>query len=197
MKKFSQDTTVALLLLCAATLTHARPPLADQDLRQVQGQDGVTLMGDLHIKTEVFTYTDTDANGGAISLNGITINGMYVKRYDILRGLPTGTSLVTEANTAGTFGAAVAQAMQSHLGESGTVLPSSMTAQQMAIAMASGVYPGGDVIQIAFPNVGLNGAVMPSFSVTSITLSNSSASFGALSVDKIDMQGTKRWMWSH
>lgn len=196
MKKISQDT-LALLLLGAATLAHARAPLTDQDLAQVRGEDGVTVMGDLKIKTEAFVYTDTDATGGLISFNTISINGMYVKRYDVLRGLPAGSTVLAESNTAGTFGAAVAQSMQPYLGESGTVLPTSQTAQQMAIAMASGVYPGGDVVQIAFPNVGLNGAVAPSFSVNSITMGNSSASFGSLSLDKIDMQGTKRWLWPH
>lgn len=196
MKNISQDT-LALLLLGAVTLAHAGTPLTDQDLRKVQGQDGVTVMGDLQIKTQAFTYTDTDATGGAISLNGITIHGMYVKRYDILRGLPTGSTVVAESNTAGTFGSAVAQSMQPYLGESGTVLPTSQTAQQMALAMAAGVYTSGDVVQIAFPSAGLNGAVMPSFTVNSITMGNSSASFGSLSLDKIDMQGTKRWLWPH
>lgn len=196
MKKFSQDS-LALLLLGAAALAHAGTPLTDQDLRKVQGQDGVTVMGDLKIKTEAFTYTDTDATGGSISLNHITINGMYVKRYDILRGLPAGSTVLAESNTAGTFGSAVAQSMQPYLGESGTVLPASQTAQQIAMAMAAGVYTSGDVVQIAFPSAGLNGALMPSFTVNSITMGNSSASFGSLSLDKIDMQGTKRWLWPH
>lgn len=196
MKKISQDT-LAWLLLGAATLAHASTPLSDQDLEKVRGEDGVTVMGDLKIKTESFTYTDTDASGGAISLNQISITGMYVKRYDILRGLPVASTLIAEANLPGTFGSSVAQSMQPYLGESGAVTTTSQTAQQMSMAMAAGLYASGDVVQIAFPNAGLNGAVTPSIVINSITMGNSTASFGSVALDKIDMQGTKRWLWPH
>ncbi|MGE5452943.1 MAG: DUF6160 family protein [Acidobacteriota bacterium] len=186
-----------LLGACVVSAAYAGAPLSDQDLRSVQGRDGVTVMGDLKIKTDAFTYTDTDASGGAISFNGIAIQGIYVKRYDILRGLPIAGSLVTEANTPGTFGSAVALSMQPYLGESGTVLPTSQTALQMSTAMAAGLYTSGDVVQIAFPNAGLDSALMPSFTVHSVTMGHGSASFGSLTLDKIDMQGTKRWLWSH
>lgn len=196
MKKISQETIAALL--CLAGWAHAGTALTDQDLRKVQGKDGVTVMGDLKIKTDAFVYTDTDANGGSISFNGITINGMYVKRYDILRGLPITSTMVSEANTPGTFGSAVASSMQPYLGESGVVTAGSQTAQQMAMAMSAGLYTSGDVVQIAFPNAGLNGVLTPTFSVTSITTGGGSgASFGSLTLDKVDMQGTKRWLWAH
>ncbi|HET8694822.1 MAG TPA: DUF6160 family protein [Aquabacterium sp.] len=195
MKVAFKSGIAALTYLSACAVAQAAGPLSDQDLRSVQGQDGVTLMGDLHIKTDAFVYTDTDANGGSISFNGIAINGMFVRRYDILRGQPL--NYVSDANTPGSFGNAVASSMQPYLGESGTVTASSQTAQQMNAAIAAGIYTGGDVVQIAFPNAGLSSDVMPSFTVQSITMGHSDNSFGSLTLDKIDFQGTKRWLWPH
>ncbi|HET8870279.1 MAG TPA: DUF6160 family protein [Aquabacterium sp.] len=195
MKTTFKQEVIALVCLSACWVAQAAGPLSDQDLRKVQGKDGVTLMGDLNIKTDSFVYTDTDANGGSISLNGITIRGMFVRQYDILRGQPL--NYVSDANAPGSFGYVVARSMQPYLGESGTVTASSQTAQQMNLALSAGLYNGADVIQIAFPNAGLSAEVMPSFTVQSITTGNSDKSLGSLTVDKIDFQGTKRWLWPH
>ena len=189
---------VALALLAALSLdASARKPATDQDLRAAQGKDGVTLVGDLQIKSEAFIYTDTDISGGSLSFNDISVKGLFVRRYDILSGRDTGLSTSANANVPGSFVHAVAQSMQSYLGESGPVTASSQTAQQLSLARLAGLYEQGDVVQVAFPNAGLASALTPTYKIDSITMGNSNNSFGSVTLDKVDFQGTKRWMWPH
>lgn len=189
---------VAAALLAAVSLNaSARKPASDQDLRAAQGKDGVTLVGDLQIKSEAFIYTDTDVAGGSLSFNDISVKGLFVKRYDILSGRNNSLSTADNANVSGSFVHAVAQSMQSYLGESGPVTSGSITAQQLSQARLAGLYEQGDVVQVAFPNAGLNSALTPTYKIESITMGNSANSFGSVTLDKVDFQGTKRWMWSH
>lgn len=188
---------VAALLVGLSFHASARKQASDQDLRSAQGKDGVTLVGDLQIRSEAFVYKDTDVAGGTLSFNDISVKGLFVRRYDILTGRDTDLSTAGNANVPGSFVHTVAQSMQVYLGETGPVTSSSQTAQQLSLARLAGLYEQGDVVQVAFPNAGLNSALTPTYKIEAITMGNSANSFGSVTLDKVDFQGTKRWMWPH
>ena len=65
-----------------------------------------------------------------------------------------------------------------------------------AAAVATGFYNGtSDVVQIAIPEVAAGKYL--TMSVDSIKMGNSTASFGSMALNSIDMRGTKVWIWAH
>ena len=65
-------------------------------------------------------------------------------------------------------------------------------------ALGSGLYDGvSDVVQLAFPNTGMDTRTSSTVTVGSITNGMSNKSYGALSLVHFDVQGTKMWVWSH
>lgn len=74
-----------------------------------------------------------------------------------------------------------------------------------AIRTASGVSgdffnPASDVVQIAIPaatHVSLPAPALLSVSVDSVTMGGSTASFGKMAMNQIDLRGTSVWMWAH
>jgi len=210
--KFS---AVALALSALASSAFALSSIDDAAMSAVSGQDGVSIAGDLNINIGSFKYTDTDTQGGSVSFNDIGFKGMFVMTIDILKGVAasnivldstspigvttaTAGALLTAANTSGNVINAVGTAMQSYLGESGAIASGSATATNLVKLVTGGVYAGGDVVQFAFPNAGLDHKLAPSLTVNSITMGNSNgASFGSMAINNIDMQGTKVWMWAH
>jgi hypothetical protein len=171
--KLSIAAAIASLAFSASAMTS----IQDDELSQVTGQDGVSIGGDLHINIGSFKYTDTDATGGSVSFNNIGIKGMFVMTVDILN--------------ASTFSSGVGAAMAALGANPATELPK---------LVAAGIYDGAsDVVQFAFPAAGLDSKLAPSLTVGSITLGNSvgNKSFGSFSLNNIDLQGTKIWMWAH
>ena len=178
---------VAAALTGLALSASAMTSIADEELSQVSGQDGVSIGGDLHIDIGSFQYTDTDATGGSVSFNNIKINGMFVMTVDILN------------NAA--FAGAVGGAMVGH------GLTAAEATTNLGNLVAAGVYDNkSDVVQFAFPNANQDIRLAPSISVASIKLGsttagvhtdNSSPSFGSFAINNIDLQGTKIWMWAH
>lgn len=171
---------VAAALTGLALSASAMTSIADEELSQVSGQDGVSIGGDLHIDIGSFQYTDTDATGGSVSFNNIKINGMFVMTVDILN------------NAA--FAGAVGGAMVGH------GLTAAEAATNLGLLVTNGVYDNAsDVVQFAFPNAGQDARLSPSITVGSITMGNSvgNKSFGSFAMNNIDLQGTKIWMWAH
>ncbi|HJV62540.1 MAG TPA: DUF6160 family protein [Albitalea sp.] len=172
-------TAVAAALASLALSASAMTSIADSDLSQVTGQDGVSIVADLNINIGSFQYTDKDNGGASVAFNNIGISGMMVMTVDVL----TGGAFQTAAATA--------------LGARG-VNAADTTTILTATAAATG-FVGNDVVQFAFPTVGGVTArqVAPSITVDSITTGHGGASFGGFALNNIDLQGTKVWMYGH
>jgi hypothetical protein len=170
--------SAALAALSLACSAQAMTSIADSDLAAVTGQDGVSIAGDLNINIGSFKYTDTDATGGSVSFNNIGIKGMFVMTVDVLN------------HTA--FAGAVGASMVGH-GLTATEANTNLTN-----LVTAGVYDNAsDVVQFAFPQANQDARLTPSITVGSITMGNSTKSFGSFALNNMDLQGTKIWMWAH
>jgi hypothetical protein len=178
MLKLTAAAALAALSLSASAMT----AIADQDLSAVAGQDGVSIAADLNINIGSFTYTDTDATGGSVSFNKITVRGMLAMTIDVLN--------------AAAFQTAVGASVLANGGGADTALIVGGTATALG-------YTGGDVVQFAFPAaVGVGAAAAahnatPTITVGSITTGNGGASFGSIQIKNMDLQGTTVWMFGH
>jgi hypothetical protein len=201
--------TLTLAALAALSFgASAMTAIDDEALSTVSGQDGVTIAGDLNINIGSFQYTDTGSTGGSVSFNNIGVRGLFVMQIDILKG-------VSEADVAGfkTGDAAATAAVLASAGTSGTAVNSmavsigtrlaqqgvttTTTNAELGKFVMGGLYNGGDVVQFAFPNAGLDHSLSPTVTVGSIKMGGSSASFGSLAINNIDMQGSKFAIWAH
>ncbi|MED5620500.1 DUF6160 family protein [Ideonella sp. BN130291] len=168
---------VAAALSAAALSASAMTSIQDEELSQVSGQDGVSIVADLNINIGSFTYGDS---GNTVSFNNIGITGMIVNTIDVLSGAE--------------FQSAASAALASH----GVTAPADIGAVLTATAAATG-FTGGDVVQFAFPNVGGVTArpATPTITVASVTTGHGGASFGSFEIKNLDLQGTKVWMYGH
>jgi len=174
--------SAAAALVAASLSASAMTTIADDELSTVAGQDGVSIAADLNINIGAFTYTDTDATGGSVSFNSITVRGMMDMTIDVLNAAAfqsaAGASILANGGGANTA----------------TILT--------GIAGALG-YAGGDVVQFAFPAAVGTGAaaaahaVTPTITIGSITTGNGGASFGSIQIKNLDLQGTTVWMFGH
>lgn len=173
---------VAAALSSLAVSAFALAPMQDADLSDVSGQDGVTIGANLNINIGSFVYTDTDSNGGSISFKNIEIRGAIAAEIDIINN-------ATALGTLAAVGVAAAGA-------------------------PAGFMPAGDVVRIALPEATVgNAAAGLSHAVTtrgaartsnnlyvgvdSMTMGNSTKSFGAVAMNDIKMQGTTVLIWAH
>jgi len=168
--------SAAAALVAASLSASAMTTIADEELSQVAGQDGVSIAADLNINIGAFTYTDS---GASVSFNNITVRGLMDMTIDVLGAAAFQTAVGTSITTLG--------------GNAATVLP--------ATAAALGYNGTSDVVQFAFPaSTGAEAdthAVTPTITVGSITTGNGGASFGGLQIKNLDLQGTKVWMFGH
>lgn len=175
---YSRVLPSVLCWVACMAQAHALTSLSDADLRLVAAMDGVTMAGDLNIKIGTFVYLDTDAMGGSVAFNSVTVRGHYVQTVDSL--------------SSSEFAGKAASSMRGH------GLSAADAAIQVSTLMANGAYDmNADVVQIAFPDVGLDRRLSPSVHIRSVTMGNSTKSIGALQLKNFDLQGTSTWSWQH
>ncbi|MGZ5202265.1 MAG: DUF6160 family protein [Telluria sp.] len=166
---------VVAALSSIAAYASAMTPIADKDLSKVSGQDGVSIAADLHVNIGDFTYTNTSANGGSVSFKDIALSGTFAMTLDVISGasfanLATGT------------------------GDAFSVLGLSTSNAPAAIGA---FYGGGDVVKIAIPNLTVDTAHQLNMSVGAISMGGSTASFGKMAMNNIQLQGTSVYIWAH
>lgn len=181
-----KQTLSAIALSIAAASSFAMTAVDDGALSQVTGQDGVTIGGDLNVKIGSFTWTDTDATGGSVSFNDISIKGMFVATIDVLNR--------------DTFVSAVGAGMTARLLANGVAAGdvAGLVSTNLTNLVTYGVYDNAsDVVQFAFPNANLDTRLTPTIKIASITNGNSTKSYGSLEIKNLDLQGTKIWLYAH
>jgi len=170
--KFFKMSAVAAMLASFAFSASALTPVSDEALSQVAGQDGVSIVADLHVNIGSFTYSDS---GNTTSMNNISVSGVLAATIDVI----SGTQFQGDA-----VGALVGTGMD---------VASATTAMTAAAPLLG--FNGQDVIQIGIPAVaGTNGL---NISVASMTTGNGGASMGGIALSKLDIGGTKVWMFGH
>jgi hypothetical protein len=187
--KFFKLAAVAAALAGAALSASAMTSIQDDQLSQVTGQDGVSIVANLNINIGSFQYTDTDTNGGSVSFNNISIHGLMPMTVDVLNA----------AAFAGPTGAAAAAVAAQDIATNGAATLSAAQIGGILTATAAGTgYTGQDVVQFAFPTINADAsAVSPTIKVGSITTGNGGASFGSFALNHLDLQGTQVWMYGH
>jgi len=184
LKRIAIATALSSITLAASAMT----PIADTELSQVSGQDGVSIAASLNVNIGSFTYSDTNANGGSVSFNDIGIKGTVAATLDIVN--------------AATFELAVFAPSAS--GGLGVLNPAALTGAAAATQAANlaAFYPGTDVVKIAIPNIATDAGL--NVTVGSITMGNASGaaaagshSFGSFAMNDITLQGTTVYIWAH
>lgn len=174
--KLLKKLALVAALSSVASFASALTPIADSELSKVAGQDGVSIAADLHINIGSFTYTNTSANGGSVAFKDIGINGTIAATLDVINGATF---------QADVFGSTL-----------GVVAPTAATMATQGAALAA-FYGGGDVVKIAVPKIAVNAANALNMTVGAISMGNSSASFGAMAMNDIKLQGTTVYIWAH
>ena len=159
---------LAAALSSFAISASAMSPIQDPDLSQVSGQDGVSIAANLNVNIGSFTYTNTAAGtGGSVSFNNIAITGLVAATLDVMSGL-VANWIFSSANGVTTN--------TFFDGKSDVVL----IAIPAATTIAGGQAEKGVSVKIG-----------------GITMGNSTASFGAIALNNIDMRGTYAMIWAH
>ncbi|GAB3549523.1 hypothetical protein GCM10027343_31440 [Noviherbaspirillum agri] len=180
-----KKTAVAAALSVCAFAASAMTPMQDESLSQVSGQDGVSIAADLNIRVGSFVYTDTDAvdattglGGGSISFNNIAFTGTIGVTMDII----SNASFLSDVFNPTVLGV--------------TEIADAVDPAAQGAALAA-FYPGGDVVKIAIPEIELQPNAALDMSVAAIRMGGSTASYGSIAMNDIQLQGTKVYIWAH
>ena len=161
--------TAAAALVAASLSASAMTTIADDELSTVSGQDGVSIGANLNINIGSFEYTDTDANGGSVSFNNISIKGLMHMDVDIITAATFNPSLT-----------GVGATLVDYDGKSDVVqfaFPNDTLA-------STAVLPTIKVGSITLGHAGNNAA-------------GTTTSFGSIAINQLDLRGTTVWMWAH
>ncbi len=169
MKFFNKLALVAAISTFALGAS-AMTAMQDSDMSQVSGQDGVSIAANLNVNIGSFVYTDTDATGGSVSFNNISITGAIAATIDIINNATFQAEASAASGPASVLGVT-----------GGTGLAAFM--------------PTGDVVKIALPEI--SSTKLLNMSVASIKMGNSAASYGSFAMNDIKLQGTTAYIWAH
>ncbi|SFL96332.1 DUF6160 family protein [Rugamonas rubra] len=165
-------SAVAAALATLALSASAMTPIQDAELSTVSGQDGVSIAANLNIKIDSFVYTDTDvvdANG--LGGGSVSFNGIKIN------GLIAASIDILSRNS-----------FLQAAGAAGVTNPGTFY----------NAASGGDVVQIAIPaDVQVAAGKLLNVSVDSIKMGHSTASYGSMAMNQIDLRGTQVWIWAH
>ncbi|PHV07625.1 hypothetical protein CSQ96_10650 [Janthinobacterium sp. BJB412] len=165
-------SAVAAALATLALSASAMTPIQDAELSTVSGQDGVSIAANLNIKIDSFVYTDTDvvdANG--LGGGSVSFNGIKIN------GLIAASIDILSRNS-----------FLQAAGAAGVTNPGTFY----------NAATGGDVVQIAIPaDVQVAAGKLLNVSVDAIKMGNSTASYGSMAMNQIDLRGTQVWIWAH
>ena len=166
-------SAVAAALATLALSASAMTPIQDAELSTVSGQDGVSIAANLNIKIDSFVYTDTDAVDASTGLGGgsVSFNGIKVNGL-----IAASIDILSKSSFLQAAGAA------------GVTNPGTFYNPAT----------GGDVVQIAIPaDVQVAAGKFLNVSVDAIKMGNSTASYGSMAMNQIDLRGTQVWIWAH
>jgi hypothetical protein len=178
--KLLNKLALAAVVSSLASYASAMTPIADKELSKVSGQDGVSIAADLHMNIGEFKYTNTTDNNASVSFKNIGINGTFAMTLDVI----SGASFQADA-----FGTTL-----------GVVDPTTMGATPEAAAQGAALtafYGGGDVVKIAIPKLAVATANNLNMSIGGISMGGSTASFGAMAMNDVKLQGTSVYIWAH
>jgi hypothetical protein len=183
--KLLKRIAIAAALSSITYAASAVTPIADTELSQVSGQDGVSIAANLNVNIGSFVYSTPNGaeGGGSVAFNNIGITGTVAATLDIL----SASKFFNEA----TFS-----------GEAVSVLGlQAPTSAAQATALAA-FYPGTDVVRIAIPNLATSNLL--NISVASITMGTNGVqpaagapSFGSFALNNINLAGTTAYIWAH
>jgi hypothetical protein len=173
-----KQITAALSLIAAAFSVSAMQPIADAELSQMTGRDGISIIADLKLNLGALKYIDS-TKSSSFNLNNVTATGLIATTVDILTGAMYSTGL-SDALTARGITAANAPAVIS------------------SINASTGYVAASDVLQLAFPAMPATakGALL-NVTVASMSTGNGGASMGGISITDINMGGSKVWIYGH
>lgn len=181
-----KKTALVAALASFALGASAMETIDDAALSTVSGQDGVSIAADLHVNIGEFKYTDTDANGGSVSFQGIKTTGTIAATLDIINSATFQTAVFTNTSAAGNLGVINPLTMTD---------PAAAAAQGAALAA---FYPSGsDVVKIAIPEIAVNSAHGLNMSVDAIKMGGATASYGSFAMNDVKLQGTTVYIWAH
>ena len=165
-------SAVAAALATLALSASAMTPIQDAELSTVSGQDGVSIAANLNIKIDSFVYTDTDAvDANGLGGGSVSFNGIKIN------GLIAASIDILSRNS-----------FLQAAGAAGVTNPGTFY----------NAATGGDVVQIAIPaDVQVAAGKLLNVSVDAIKMGNSTASYGSMAMNQIDLRGTQVWIWAH
>jgi hypothetical protein len=165
-------SAVAAALATLALSASAMTPIQDAELSTVSGQDGVSIAANLNIKIDSFVYTDTDAvDANGLGGGSVSFNGIKIN------GLIAASIDILSRNS-----------FLQAAGAAGVTNPGTFY----------NAASGGDVVQIAIPaDVQVAAGKLLNMSVDAIKMGNSTASYGSMAMNQIDLRGTQVWIWAH
>jgi len=219
IKRLAIAAALSSITFAASAMT----PIADSELSQVSGQDGVSIAANLNVNIGSFVYgTKNGAEGGGnVAFNDINITGDIAATLDILKAssfysvstggvisgeaitvlglvVPSGAvqgAIATAAAATGATPASIAAAAVA----AGSTNPAADIATVQSLAA---FWPGTDVVRIAVPNLATTKLL--NVTVGSITMgvngvqpTGTAPSFGSFAMNNINLAGTTAYIWAH